>query len=251
MTMQRIHRFIRMHQTLVTYAAILIVALVGLIVGVIPALQKDLILFSAVQNEKNDVDALQKKSSLLSSYSKDDLENVYAMVLSALPADKSVSTFMETVEAVVAKYNLAIVSEEFERIGSATSPSNTTKSVGTDALGMTLKVQGDLSNLRAFFEDIIRVRRLVAVKDVNISFSVRSHQPEAVIRLETYYAPLPATIGSASDALPQLSAQQSQMLEKLSQYPLVYQTGGTSTQATQSAVAPQVPATKDPFNPRQ
>lgn len=240
-----------MHETLVTYAAIFVVALMGLIVGVIPALQKDLVLFGAVQSEKDDVENLQKKSSLLASYLKDDLENLFTMVLSALPSDKSISTFMETVETVVAKHNLVIVSEEFERIGPVASQSDKTKSTGIEALGMILKVRGELSDLRAFFEDIIHVRRLVAVKDVDISFSVRSNQPEAVIRLETYYAPLPSTIGSASEALPQLSEQQSQTLEKLSQYPVVYQTGGTPTQATPSAVEPQTPSTTDPFNPRQ
>jgi len=245
MLIHTIRRFVNFNQTIVVYGAVFCVAFLALFIGVIPSFRRLIALYTEIETIRTSIEKLQKKASVLSTYEQSSLEATYKELLVAVPADKSVSTLMATVETLATQKQLTIIGETIERIGSVASQSAQVNTKGE--MNMTITVQGDLGRLREFFEEIIHVRRLVRVDGIEMSFSGRTQVPEAIISMTSFFSPLPSMIRKLSDTLEPLTSKQTETLEKVLGYPVAYKS--SVIEATTVTEEPQKPASDNPFNP--
>ena len=251
----KIRRFIRLHKPLVAHSILLFIGVIGLFTALVPSVQKSIMLVRDLQTMNKEIGSIQKKVTTLSLLDEGGLEKSAHDVLSAVPADKSVSTLLSTVEALAGKNNLYISDMSVEGIGTLATGSGTqpTQPEG-NSLSETITLQGELIQLRNFLSDCVRVRRLMRVKNMEITSLPKSTLITAKITLEFFYLPFPATLGKASDPLEPFSQKELGVLAKLASYPVSYAGSMQPIYIDDASVTPNVPTTpavSDPFFPVQ
>lgn len=252
--MLKIKRFVRLNTSLVLYSSVLVIGIIGLFVGLIPSVEKTIVLIHDIQTLNDEVNRMQTKLTMLTSLDQSTLEQDSLDVLSAVPTDKSVETLLSTVEAVASKYDLLISDLAIEGIGTIASGSakQLTKPEG-NVLTEMITIEGELLQIRNFLDDCVKVRRLLRVRGLELSAIPKTRRLTARLSIEVFYAALPTTLGKASDPLVPFSQQELDVLEKIRSYPIMYSIGGgTSVQSSQAVgVEPTTPALIDPFYPLQ
>ena len=196
---------------------------------------------------------IQDKATMLTALNIEDLEQTAQDVMAAVPPDKSIATLLSTVELLAQKYNLNISDMSVEGIaflaGDQGKP--VIKPEG-NSLTETITLQGDLSQLRNFLFDCVRVRRLLRVKDMVLTSMLKSDQMAAKLTIEVFYLPFPQSIGKPSDVVEPFSQKELATLEKVASYPIMYvaDVKPSSDQTPSVAVElPTVPVVMDPFSP--
>lgn len=252
MILRTVKRFIRLHKPLVLNGIVLCVSLVALFVGLVPSLQKTIMLIEDIRTLGEEVDRIQDKLNVLQSLDSTELENASVDVLAAVPSDKSIETLLSTVEAVANKNGMVISDLSIESIGTFSSGSAglQVKPEGI-ILTETVSLKGEITQIRNFLSDCLRVRRLLRIKSLELSAVPKSTDMTARLGIEVFYLPLPTTIGKASDPLKPFSEQELSTLAKIRSYPIAYAPEGAQTSTGPSVVGqePTVPVLSDPFFP--
>lgn len=249
---KKIRRFYRLHTPLVTYTGLLLIGIVGLVVGIIPSVQKSLVLLRDLRTMSDEIRRIQNKVSVLRSLDQTVLEQYAFDALSAVPSDKSVSTLLSTVEALTDKHGLTIVDMSIQGIGSlATESAKPQVKPEGNMLSETLSLQGDLIPLRNFLIDSIRVRRLLRIKDLVLTALPKSTHMSAKLTIEVFYSLLPLSIGKATDVLLPFTLRETTTLEKIASFPIAYaQNSQAMSPLTPSIIGeePTSPSVLDPFS---
>jgi Tfp pilus assembly protein PilO len=250
--MGKLRRIYRLHKSLVIHSGLLVIGILGLFSALIPSVQKTMTVVKGLRTLNAEIAQIQKKVSVLASLDQNVLEQSAAAVLSAVPEDKSVSTLLSTVEAVAGRNGLFISDISIERIGSVSTGSGS-MAVKKDGNSMTetISLQGELLQLRNFLTESLRVRRLMRIKDMQLTSLPKSNLVTAKLSIEVFYQPLPTSIGKASDPMEPLSQKEMDTLEKVTSFPVVYATGVQPTLYGTPAVIgeePRSPALIDPFS---
>ena len=247
----KIRRFIRMNTSLVVYSILLLVGVIALFVGLVPALQKSITLIRDLQTLQDEMNRIGKKVTMLSALNQEEMERRSEDVLSAVPTDKSVSTLLSSVEAVAYKNGLSISDMSIEAIGSLATGSGKqqTKPEG-NTLTETVSLQGTLIQLREFLSGVVRVRRLMTIKNMALTAMPKSTLMTAQLSIEVYSQPLPTTIGKASDPIEPFSQKEIDTLDKVASYPVVFTTETQPLSPQEPSPVgrePTTPTVADPF----
>ena len=249
--MNNVRRFLKTYEALLGWGALAVVAVLGLLLGVIPAARTVFTVFKDTRTLREEIERLSVKSQTLSSYTTEALGDVVRELASAAPSDKSVGTLFGTVDGVAKRTNVSITGLNLESVGSVASGSSKSKpsskseesKTGAKVLSATVAVEGNLDNVRSFLDTIVKVRRLILVKNFELGTSEKTGLLTARINLESYYIPSPTTIGKASDTIDPFSAQELALVEKLISYSVVFETVSLTGESGSS------PANPDPFSP--
>jgi len=248
----KIRRFIRLHRALVQDGVLFLAGCIALFVGLIPAIQKSIVLVRDLQTLKADISRIQQKANMLNFLDQSELSVSAREVLAGVPADKSVTTLLSTIETVAQKNNMFISDMSIEGIAALATGSAkpVVKPEGT-ILTEEISLQGELIDLRNFLFECVRVRRLMRVKDMMLTSIPKSSMMTAKMKIEVFYLPLPQTIGKPSDVLEPFSQKELTLLDKISSYPIMFAMGADllSPGATQEVFErPTVPVVSDPFS---
>jgi len=249
----KIRRFIRLHKHLALYGAVFIVTLIALIVGLIPAISKSVKLVSDLRTMQDDINRIQTKVSMLQNLNQQELEKYASDMLAAVPADRSLTTLLSTIDSLAVKHNLFISDMSIEGVTSLASRSGAVaiKAEG-NSLIETISLQGELLNLRNFLSDCIRVRRLMRVKDLVLTSMPKSNLITAKLTVEVFYLPFPQTIGKISDVIEPFSQKEMTTLATIQSFPMLFSMGsGASVQSITpvKTILPTAPSVVDPFAP--
>lgn len=251
MWIHALRRFLRLHRAIAVYAVVSIVAIIGILFGIIPALGQVTTLMGETNALTGDITKLKEKVQLLNSYDMGFLEQSYADIQAALPEDKSIDTLISTIENTAGKQGLTIDSFNLEKIGSIATGSAAPVPVqtkdGSSVVRANIAVTGDLTGIRNFLDELVKVRRLVRVRDASLSFLKTKQAMSADIDLDVFYQPLPTTLGKASESIEALSQKQIDTLGTITSYPVAYQV--TSGTAPVVGTEPKNPSMVNPFNP--
>jgi len=247
----KIRRFIRMNTSLVVYSVLLLMGVIGLFVGLVPAVQNGITLIRDLQSLQDEMNSIQKKVTMLSSLNQEELERRSEDVLSAVPTDKSVSTLLSSVEAVALKNGLMISDMSIEAIGSLATGSaiQQTKPEG-NTMTETVSLQGTLIQLRNFLSEVVRIRRFMTIENMGLTALPKSNLMSALLSIEVYYQSLPITIGKASDPIELFSQKEIDTLEKVALYPIVFATEMQPLSSQKTSTVGEEPTTfsvLDPF----
>ncbi len=164
-----------------------------------------------------------------------DKENLQ-VALTILPTEEKVTEALITVQDLLAKSGMALYTANYT--------TQRTK-VGS---GFTLSVvaKGDMNGVRSFLSSLDSAPRIFRVNSIDVRSDLSNHGVmDAEIPLSVFYEPLSGAIstGNLDKPLPQLSAQDKQLLEKLT---------GVLAQFPESASGSAVEVGKDnPFESSQ
>jgi len=200
-------------------------SVLAILLGILPMWKTTWQKVTTMNELTKEIEKLRTKSQELEALNKDKILSDYEYVITAVPNEQSVSTFMTTVDTLATEKNVTLRSFTIDTIGISASASAQKKtseeqSLGASIVSANVSLDGSLEDIRDFLVTVGSIRRLLRIKQFNISFGKQSSMT-CQIQLEAFFLPLPATIGKPSDPLPKYSEDQKNALTRLSGFPLV------------------------------
>jgi hypothetical protein len=120
------------------------------------------------------------------------------------------------------------------------------QAVGSNILPFTISVEGTFDQLRAFFTAGISVRRLFRFRTFDVSFvkigTESANVVSANVAMDTFYSPLPSTIGSVSQPVTALTGTDTDLIAKVAAMQLLVTTSAPMPPPTGGA------GKSDPFS---
>lgn len=158
-------------------------------------------------------------------------ENLDASLI-ALPAGKDLAETMGLLQSIVSQSGFGLDSIQFG--SGAKDDKNTGFSVRIEVSGTRLLLSTLLSNIESSY-------RPMKVESVDI-LSSRVDGINGVINISVFYEPIPSSVGNIDAPVPKLSANEQELIDKLSQMAPV---GSTSVQNTPVSIT--TAGKSDPF----
>ncbi len=250
----QLNKLIRQYQGVIVSAVVLIVSILGIVFGVVPTVQKTIAMNTQVRNISADVDVLKNKVSVLESIDEGSLRNSVQTLLSAVPSDKSVPTLLATLDGLSAQTGVAAGNFTLAKFGSLATESAKRvtadeETVGGSILPFSINISGTLEQLRGYLASSVSVRRIIRVRTLGVSFGSAASEASgsadtvsATLGMDTFYAPLPATIGSVSQPLEAVTSADEELIAKVAQMQLMESTSLTLPAPSAGVIKP------DPFS---
>lgn len=213
----------RQYAVQVRMGGIILVALVGILVGVVPFAQRTLSLWDQVRLLNSEVTLLQGKSATLQLLDEDELRRDALTLASVVPPDKSLSTVMTTLDTVSGQTNVALEDVSLNKPGSLATASAQKQTaeerkIGSNILSVSVHVRGTFDEIQRFISLIGVVRRLFHINNIGINFN--SGLVDARLVLDTYYYPYPATVGRTLTPISGLSDDEKNIVTQMEALPL-------------------------------
>lgn len=239
------------YQGLIVSIGILIVCGLGVLLGVVPLIQKTIELNTQNHSLSAEVDLLNNKVSVLQSIDENAMRSDLQTLLSAVPSDKSLGTLLGTLDGLTGKTGVSSGDFSLPKLGSLATESAKRLSadeqaVGSNILPFTISLTGTLDQMRGFLATSISVRRLFRVRTFDVSFLKSGTESgtmvSANVAMDTFYSPLPSAIGSVREPLTALTSDDSDLIAKVNAMQLLVTTAATLPPPTGGAGKP------DPFS---
>lgn len=221
------------------------VSIVGFIFGVYPVIRSSIDILSQVQALEDHVTTLTQKENFLRALDEESLRQELLTLLSAVPSDKSIPTIFSTIDNVVGQTGLSLADMTVTNPGSlateaATRKSTEEKKIGVSLIPFSLTLRGSPSQIADFFSKVISVRRLVRVRTFEAAID-HSQVTNLRVDLDSFYSPLPSSLGKVDQKLATLTPEEENVIQKLAAYPW-----GSQSIFSTSAAPPQERA--NPFS---
>lgn len=250
----KLNKLFRTYQGLIVSIGILIVSVLGIVLGVVPIVQKTIVMNTQFNSLSAEVVVLKNKVSLLESIDEGSMRNNVQTLLSAVPSDKSIPTLLWTLDGLSAKTGVAAGNFSLAKLGSLATESAKRvtadeQAVGGNIVPFSMDISGSLDQIRGFLASSVSVRRLIRIRTFTVRFAKRSTEAtgsanmiSANLEMDTYYSPLPTTIGSVNQPLTALTSTDDDLIAKVAQMQLMQSTSLTLPSPSTGAVKP------DPFS---
>ena len=239
------------YQGLIISIGILIVCGLGLLLGVVPLIQKTIDLNTESRTISAEVDLLNNKVSVLQSIDENAMRSDLQTLLSAVPSDKSLSTILGTLDGLTGKTGVSSENFSLSKPGSLATESAKRltadeQAVGSNILPFAISLTGTLDQMRGFLATSISVRRLFRVRSFDVSFlktgTESGSMVSANVAMDAFYSPLPSAIGSVSQQLTALTSTDTDLIAKVAGMQLLVQTSASLPPPSVGAAKP------DPFS---
>lgn len=226
-------RFIYKYREFIGPTVLIIVSILGLLVGVIPAGQSVISNYLVMKTLSNQVNILQNKAHILETMDETLVRSQLQGLLDAIPSDKSPGTLLLTAEGAAAQSSMAVSDIALVAPGSlatesAVIQSAQEKKLGSTLLPFTMTLEGTLLQFRSFLEIAQSVRRLLRVNSFSLNFTPQG--TKALVTMQAFYAPFPVVIGSVDTPLVDFTDKEKESLASVLQIPEMI--SAVSTQPT-------------------
>ena len=238
--MQQIKKIVHAYQGLLISTIMIIVCGAGFLFGIIPLVFKTIDVNTQQQTHTAAVDVLKQKITALQSINEDEIRGNLQTLLSAIPSDKSLATLFSTLDGLSAQTGVSIEDVSLARPGSlatasATRLSAAERAIGSNILPISIHVSGTYDHIQEFLTTSIKIRRLFRVQSFDISF-LQNGTPSAsmlaaTIVMESFYSPMPSSIGSVNQPVSGLTPSDIDTISKIAAMKLL-------TPAASSPVSP-------------
>jgi hypothetical protein len=226
--MQPIDKILRNYQSMIVSGAIILFCVIALIFAVIPSVQKIQEMFVQVSDIAAEAEGLQKKLNVLNALDEQTLRFQLASVLTAVPGDRSFPSLFETVEGVAARTGVVVQQMGLSGGTTLATPSAAKLSAADRKLGartvpFSVTVNGSISAVQEFITLAPNVRRLLRIRTFAIAFPPDERPLTVSIEMDAFYEPLPTSLGTAKTILPELTAADNEIIERLGNMELITQ----------------------------
>ncbi len=179
------------------------------------------------------VKKLQNKLLILNSVDQVRLQSDLALLLSAVPSDKSIATLISTLEGVGGNSGVTLSDITVAAPGSISTESakllKATSDAGVPGVLYKAAIRGDEAQINQFIGLIQKVRRVLGLTKFDITYD-ENKVGTAQIELIGYYNTLPQALGHVTDSIVEATPEENSIVSKLANIPL----------ATQEIVLPSV-----------
>ncbi|MBU1326704.1 type 4a pilus biogenesis protein PilO [Patescibacteria group bacterium] len=228
-TLVQIGRILRPYRTTIVSISLLLLCVVAVVVGVVPAYKKASTMRSNAKELSETVMLLRNKIDLLNSTDEDTLRSQVALTLSAIPSDKSVASLFSTIEGVANLSGVTLADITVSAVGKIATNSGVTKNTEEIQLSSTImpfaaSINGTYQQIRDFLEAANSVRRFVRVQ----AFSLAKGEGDVLTMsadMNAFYTPLPTSIGKPSDRIEAFTQDDQDLLTSISSMQLVGESG--------------------------
>ena len=237
-----------MYKGMAVSAGMILISVIGVIYGIMPATQRILELADQRKNLAEEVQTLKTKRAVLESVDEGAIRNSLLILLSAVPSDKSIPSIFSTIEQTALVSGALIDTVAIANPGSlatesAQKQSNEEKKLGSGIIAFTVSVNGTPKQIRDFLDQVVRVRRSLRIRYADVSFFSGT---KATLRtgLDAFWTPLPASLGGTTSPVQQLTQSEESMMKTLSAMP-AFSTPDAGPASGSAALSPS----RDPFAP--
>jgi len=246
--MQPVNKTLRTYRGMIVSGAIVLFCVVAIVLAVAPSILKIQEMLSQVRDIAAEADGLQKKLNTLNTLDEQTLRFQLASVLTAVPGDRSFPSLFETVEGVAARTGVSV--EQMSLSGgttlatpSAAKLSAADRKLGTRTVPFSVTVNGSISAVQEFITLAPNVRRLLRIRTFSIAFPPDDRPLTVSIEMDAFYEPLPTSLGTAKTILPELTAADVAIIDRLGNMELI-------TQSAEALPEPFIGQIKpNPFSP--
>ncbi len=221
----KLKKIFRTYRKLIIGIIILIVSVCGIFFGVVPLGLQSIELQNSIVELTNQITILEEKTTILQSVDEDTLRGQLLTLTSVVPADKSLFSLFQTVDAVTSQIGVSVVDFSLVKPGSLATESAARmtaeeNAVGVNLLPFSLTINGAYDQMGAFFATAVNVRRLLRIRSFDLSLD-SSDIVSARINMDAAYAPLPVRVGAVTDAISPLGEKEEQVIIKAAAIPLM------------------------------
>lgn len=167
--------------------------------------------------EKVKIEKLEDKVEALEAIDEIKLQEEATFALKALPAKKDVFEAMEVIDRLAQETGVIIDKLSVNPGVVSSQEVAETEGIKEGHLAFKLELLGTQEQLRNFLKLLGEFIPLADTKRVTLGASEAVSSSE--FSLELYFSPLPKEIGRPEDPLPELSAEEEKVLEKISELP--------------------------------
>lgn len=220
----QLRKLFREYQGLIVSIGILIVCGLGILLGVVPLIQKTINVHTESRTLSAEVDLLNNKVSVLQSIDENAMRSNLQTLLSAVPSDKSLGTLLGTLDGLTSQAGVSVDSFSLSKLGSLATESAKRLSadeqaVGSNILPFTISIAGSFDQIRALFAASVSVRRLFRIRTFDVSFlkagTESANMVSAHVGMDAFYSPLPSAIGPVSEPLTALTSTDVDLIAKV------------------------------------
>ncbi len=213
-------KYIRKYQGLAISLGVIIVVVLCVFFGLLPAVTKIKEMRASVSDLSSQVSVLQQKAAILESIDEETYKNYLADLALAVPTDKSLTSLFSTIDGLSRETGVTLSDFTLSRPGtiateSAKRLSNDERKLGSSLLPFTLTVTGTYEQIRKFVEYAVSVRRFFRIRYFSISFDEKKETISVHMGMDAYYAPLPTNLGSASQSVEGITQSDQSVIEKV------------------------------------
>lgn len=210
----KIKSYIKKYEIIISSVLVIIFVVILSVVMLIPNFQKANQLHKNHKDLKSTYSRLEQKDATLSSLDEQYFRDTFPKINNVLPSSKDYYLLFETFDNLQSKTGISISRTDFQ-LGIVSTNSallNKPTEWGAYEMPISFEVTGTIEQLRMFMLALTDLSgRLITLEnaqiDVRAGGSVR-----AVLNGQTYFYPLPKTIGKVDSPLPELSKESADIL---------------------------------------
>jgi Tfp pilus assembly protein PilO len=236
--MQPLKKYWRLYKELIISICMILVSILGVIFGIIPATQKVIAVRENSVNLTKSIQVLRTKINILESKDESTYRDEFTQLLEAVPGDKSLPTVFTTLDGLCQQSGVTLLEFSLAKLGSIASnsgtgrPSAEEQKIGSNLLPFTVTVSGNYTQIYAFLTLVNNVRRFFRVNNFEISFAditgITIH-----VGMDAFYAPVSTALGLADAPLVPLSQREEDVITRISQMPYLGYSAATSLPSAQ------------------
>lgn len=246
-------KYIRKYQGLAISIGILLLIVICVFVGLLPAISNIKTMRSSVTDLSSQVAVLEQKATILESIDEDTYMNYLKDLALAVPTDKSLTSLFSTIDGLSRETGVTLSDFTLARPGtiatdSAKRLSNDERKLGSSLLPFTLTVSGTYDQIRKFVENAVLVRRFFRIRYFSISFDQKKETISVHMGMDAYYAPLPTNLGSATQSIEGLTQNDQSVIEKVMSMAVLGREDETNTETSSVGEPVLTSPREDPFS---
>lgn len=201
-------------------SAIITVVLILTALFLVPKFSETQEILVKTDNDKRQLETLEKKSKKLTELGASSLFSDYERVSFILPSEKNIPAIISALSELEATNNVLI---EGIRLTpgflNSKEDQSSDQAGGVGILDFSISVTGSKNSVLAFIEQIQNSGPFFRINAIGIQDSGGSFV--AVLGVSTYYQPLPQSLGKIDSRLTELSASQKITLNEISRFKLL------------------------------
>lgn len=206
--------------SLVSLACLILIALV-----IFPQAKSLLDGQNNLELSKEKLKTLEVKAQGLDQINETDLKNQLQLALVALPENKEPSAVVGAIQRIAATSGVSLIS-----LGFSSSKGNSVG--GADSFSIKAQIASSTAGISQFLNNLSETPLALNVTGISISSATSADLLAADLQIDVYFSPIPKTLGSVEDPLPELSAEEKTLINRLAKAQIVTPVSQSSTPST-------------------
>lgn len=187
--MKNYKRYLRIYKGVIISVLVIIISIVLFLTVLFPFFKKLLVMRDNVLELQENIQLLEQKIAVLDGVDDQILREHLSSLDAAVPTHKSIQTLLSTIDGLNARSGLRLENVSITAPGKIATESAVSKSSDHKQIPLSFSVRGTIAQMRAFLELTSKVKRILSINNVSLTFGDTS-AGTASLNMSTFYEPL-------------------------------------------------------------